>query len=98
MVKRNESFICELNKNLSYCNSVCGNFKGEKKMATGSVKWFNGNKGYGFIAPEGGSKDVFVHITALQAAGLDGLDDGQAVSFEIENSNGRESAVNIQLA
>jgi CspA family cold shock protein len=70
----------------------------EKKMATGTVKWFNGNKGYGFIAPEGGSKDVFVHITALQAAGLDGLDDGQAVSFEIENSNGRESAVNIQLA
>jgi|TARA_B110000444_G_scaffold28593_1_gene23602 CspA family cold shock protein len=67
-------------------------------MATGTVKWFNGNKGYGFIAPEGGSKDVFVHITALQAAGLDGLDDGQAVSFEIENSNGRESAVNIQLA
>ena len=67
-------------------------------MATGTVKWFNGNKGYGFIAPEGGSRDVFVHITALQAAGLDGLDDGQAVSFEIENSNGRESAVNIQLA
>ena len=67
-------------------------------MATGTVKWFNGNKGYGFIAPEGGSKDVFVHITALQAAGLDGLDDGQAVSFEIENSNGRESAVNIQLS
>ena len=67
-------------------------------MATGTVKWFNGNKGYGFIAPEGGTKDVFVHITALQAAGLDGLDDGQAVSFEIENSNGRESAVNIQLA
>ena len=67
-------------------------------MATGTVKWFNGNKGYGFIAPEGGSKAVFVHITALQAAGLDGLDDGQAVSFEIENSNGRESAVNIQLA
>ena len=67
-------------------------------MATGTVKWFNGNKGYGFIAPEGGSKDVFVHITALQAAGIDGLDDGQAVTFEIENSNGRESAINIQLA
>ena len=68
-------------------------------MASGTVKWFNGNKGYGFIAPEGGKKDVFVHITALQAAGLDGLDDGQAVSFEIEvASDGRESATNIQLA
>jgi CspA family cold shock protein len=67
-------------------------------MASGTVKWFNGNKGYGFIAPEGGKKDVFVHITALQAAGLDGLDDGQAVSFEIEvASDGRESATNIQL-
>ena len=66
---------------------------------TGTVKWFNGNKGYGFIAPEGGKKDVFVHITALQAAGLDGLDDGQAVSFEIEvATDGRESATNIQLA
>lgn len=68
-------------------------------MASGTVKWFNGNKGYGFIAPEGGKKDVFVHVTALQAAGLDGLDDGQAVSFEIEvASDGRESATNIQLA
>tara|TARA_A100001011_G_scaffold214073_1_gene222137 strand:+ start:227 stop:433 length:207 start_codon:yes stop_codon:yes gene_type:complete len=68
-------------------------------MASGTVKWFNGNKGYGFIAPEGGKKDVFVHITALQAAGLDGLDDGQAVTFEIEvASDGRESATNIQLA
>ena len=68
-------------------------------MANGTVKWFNGNKGYGFIAPEGGKKDVFVHITALQAAGLDGLDDGLAVTFEIEvASDGRESATNIQLA
>ena len=68
-------------------------------MAIGSVKWFNASKGYGFIAPEDGSKDVFVHITALQAAGLDGLDDGQAVNFEIEVANdGRESATNIQLA
>ena len=63
------------------------------------VKWFNGNKGYGFIAPEEGEKDVFVHITALQAAGLESLDDGQAVTFEIETaSDGRESATNIKLA
>ena len=68
-------------------------------MASGTVKWFNGNKGYGFIAPEGGKKDVYVHITALQAAGLDGLVDGQAVNFEIEvASDGRESATKIHLA
>ena len=68
-------------------------------MANGTVKWFNGNKGFRFIAPEGGSKDVFVHITALQAAGLDGLDDNQAVTFDIEVANdGRESATNIKLA
>jgi CspA family cold shock protein len=84
---------------LSICNNAGDNLKGELKMASGTVKWFNGNKGYGFIAPEGGKKDVFVHITALQAAGLDGLDDGQAVNFEIEVANdGRESATNIQLA
>ena len=68
-------------------------------MANGTVKWFNGNKGDGFIAQEGGEKDVFVQITALQAAGIDGLVDGQAVTFEIETaSDGRESATNIKLA
>ena len=68
-------------------------------MFTGTVKWFNSQKGYGFITPDNGNKDVFVHITALQAAGLDGLDDGQAVNFEIEvASDGRESATNIELA
>ena len=68
-------------------------------MSVGTVKWFNTTKGYGFIEAEDQSADVFVHITALQAAGLDGLDDGQAVNFEIEvASDGRESATNIQLA
>lgn len=67
-------------------------------MANGTVKWFNANKGYGFIAPEGGDKDVFVHITAVQAAGLDGLDDGQNLTFEIEvASDGRQSATNLKL-
>ncbi len=66
-------------------------------MATGTVKWFNTTKGYGFISPEGGSKDVFVHITALEKAGLRQLDDGQKVSYEIVESKGKESADEIKL-
>ena len=67
-------------------------------MATGTVKWFNTTKGYGFIAPEGGKKDVFVHISAVERSGLTGLADNQKVSYELaEDRNGRSSAVNIKL-
>ena len=66
-------------------------------MATGTVKFFNTTKGYGFIAPEDGGKDVFVHITALQRAGITDLADGQKVSFELESSRGKTSAVDIEL-
>ena len=62
-------------------------------MPNGTVKWFNANKGYGFIEPEGGSKDVFVHITALEKAGLRRLDDGQKVSFELATEKGKTSVV-----
>ena len=66
-------------------------------MPSGKVKWFNAKKGYGFIAPEGEDKDVFVHITAVQAAGLKRLDEDQEVSFEIEEVDGRKSAINIKV-
>ena len=64
---------------------------------TGTVKWFSPDKGYGFIAPEDGSKDVFIHISALNAAGLDNLDENQKIKFEITSSQGKESAANIEL-
>lgn len=68
-------------------------------MANGTVKWFNSTKGFGFIAPEGGSKDVFVHISALERAGLTSLNDDQKVTFDIESGrDGRESAANLVLA
>jgi CspA family cold shock protein len=68
-------------------------------MANGTVKWFNTTKGYGFIAPDTGGKDVFVHISAVERAGLTGLADNQKVTFEIETGrDGRESASNLVLA
>ena len=67
-------------------------------MATGTVKWFNPKKGYGFIAPEEGDKDIFVHITAVQAAGMKKLDEGQKLSYETEEKDGKVSAVNLQAA
>ncbi len=68
-------------------------------MATGTVKWFNTTKGFGFIAPESGGKDVFVHISAVERSGLTGLADDQKVTYDVEaGRDGRESAVNLQLA
>lgn len=68
-------------------------------MANGTVKWFNASKGFGFIQPESGSKDIFVHISAVERAGISHLDDGQKVTFEIEaGRDGRESASNLELA
>ena len=67
-------------------------------MAIGTVKWFNPTKGFGFILPEDGSRDVFVHITAVQAAGLRGLEDGQKVSYEVTMERGKAAATNLKLA
>ena len=68
-------------------------------MATGTVKWYNPTKGFGFIAPEDGGKDVFVHASALERAGLSGLQDDQKVTFDLEaGRDGRSSASNLALA
>jgi CspA family cold shock protein len=68
-------------------------------MANGTVKWFNPAKGFGFIQPESASKDVFVHASALERAGIDRLDEGQKVTFDIEaGRDGRDSATNLVLA
>jgi len=72
----------------------------EKKMTTGTVKWFNSQKGFGFIQPNNGANDVFVHISAVERAGLSGLGEGQKVSFEIKTDKmrGKVSAENLSLA
>ncbi len=65
-------------------------------MATGTVKFFNAEKGYGFIKPDDGAKDVFVHITAVQAAGLKGLNEGQALAYDVLMERGKPAAANLR--
>ncbi|HEY2875173.1 MAG: cold-shock protein [Reyranellales bacterium] len=67
-------------------------------MPTGTVKWFNATKGFGFIQPQEGGKDVFVHISAVERAGLNGLNEGQKVSYEIATERGRSAAVNLKAS
>ena len=66
-------------------------------MAQGTVKWFNPTKGFGFIVPDEGGNDVFVHITALEKAGMRSLDENQKVTYDIEDSRGKKAAVNIAV-
>jgi CspA family cold shock protein len=66
-------------------------------VATGTVKWFNPTKGFGFIQPDGGGKDVFVHISAVEKAGLGNLNEGAKVSYEIVSDRGKESAGNLRV-
>jgi CspA family cold shock protein len=66
-------------------------------MPSGKVKWFNGQKGFGFIQPDDGGKDVFVHISALERAGISALNEGQKVSFDLQQERGKTSAANLKL-
>jgi len=74
--------------------------RGKRFVATGTVKWFNETKGYGFIQPDNGGKDVFVHVSAVERSGLRSLAEGQKISFEVEadRRSGKESAVNLNTA
>jgi cold shock protein len=72
-------------------------FKGRCEVVTGTVKWFNATKGYGFIQPDGGGKDVFVHISAVEKAGYTGLAEGAKVSFDVVMNRGKESAENLKI-
>jgi len=69
----------------------------EKVMSVGTVKWFNATKGYGFIQPQGGGRDVFVHISAVERAGLNTLNEGQHIEFEVVSSRGKSSAENLKV-
>jgi CspA family cold shock protein len=71
--------------------------QGRQRMATGKVKWFNSQKGYGFIQPDDGSKDVFVHISAVERAGLRNLNEGQKISFDIVTERGKTNASNLSV-
>jgi CspA family cold shock protein len=65
-------------------------------MATGTVKWFNATKGFGFIQPDNGGKDVFVHISAVERGGLNGLNEGQKISYDVVNERGKDAAANLK--
>ena len=67
-------------------------------MATGKVKWFDAKKGFGFITPDEGGKDAFLHVSALQAANIQSVNDGQAVSYELTEQRGKQAASELQLA
>ncbi len=76
----------------------CGETLKDSRMAIGTVKWFNTTKGYGFIVPSDGGKDVFVHITAVQAAGMRSLNEGQTLNYDVEMERGKAAATNLRAA
>jgi cold shock CspA family protein len=84
-------------KQIHYTNTKDYGSGMETEMPKGTVKWFNPTKGYGFIQPSGGGVDVFVHISAVERAGLHSLSEGQTIEYEIESNRGRQSAANLRV-
>jgi CspA family cold shock protein len=83
--------------NMAPCGVTLCQDSRRSMMATGTVKWFNPTKGYGFIQPQGGGQDVFVHISAVERAGLSTLNEGQQVEYEIVSNRGKSSAENLKV-
>jgi CspA family cold shock protein len=88
-------FACSTAFSSLYCNHCFS--QGERNVATGIVKWFNATKGFGFIQPDNGGKDVFVHISAVEKAGLSTLNEGAKVSYEEMENRGKTSAENLRV-
>src|SRR4026207_1289286 len=86
-------FFCQISVTIISCFRIYGRMN----VAVGTVKWFNATKGYGFIQPDTGGKDVFVHISAVERAGLSSLNEGAKVSYEVTSSRGKESAENLRV-
>jgi CspA family cold shock protein len=92
-------FVAQLTRNARVADpgNATGQHSMERAVATGTVKWFNPTKGYGFIQPQSGGKDVFVHISALERAGLSNLNEGATVDYEVISDRGKESAGNLRV-
>ena len=79
------------------CHATPSTLMRRRHVAQGAVKWFNPTKGYGFVQPDGGGKDVFIHISAVERAGLSTLNEGQKIAFDVVANRGKESAENIKV-
>jgi CspA family cold shock protein len=90
------SFLVAFDSKLPW-DGLSSELQGETTVATGTVKWFNATKGFGFIQPDTGGKDVFVHISAVEKAGLSNLNEGAKVSYEVVANRGKESAENLRV-
>ena len=94
--------LCDVDRDVRFplaCSrrTLALTYQDTRPMASGTVKWFNSTKGFGFIQPDSGGKDVFVHISAVERAGLQGLNEGQKISYEVQTERGREAAVNLKV-
>jgi CspA family cold shock protein len=104
LTRRTDNFFFQISSDETGCATTCAAYLNtylkEVLMTQGTVKWFNGQKGFGFIQPDDGSKDVFVHISAVERAGMNDLSEGQKVSFEVvaDRKTGKSSADNLRAA